>query len=1165
MRLHWIGHASFLLEAEGCRILVDPCFGGSDPSGPFDAGRRRRVDMEKLPAPDVLVVTSRAPGRFDVASLAGLPRGVEVLLADDPALAECLNKLGYSRVSPCRPFEERTVGSTRLLITPSASASGCGVLVADGSGVLWSIADLGVDGDVVDEVRARWPSIDVLLTAWRPRARGGSLGAADVRLDRYRQHLATVARIQPRAVVPWGEERLIGGARPTNARLEVPVSRDRFCLDATRVLAAHAGRVSCLDRGDLLEVERETAAGGDPGLERAPVVRLVREGCPFVSRVDESAPAPAGPEASPGEVEHPLFALVARVVEEELAAALRQGIGSELAEHRRLQVVHQLEVALGAERLLWSFDFDAEEDGAATVRLRRGADPRANFLTAIDAEDLVGLAQARRDWSAVVAGGDYGSSQACYRVTEGGLEPLAELPDPLAVLCDGGGSFLRVKEREIEAERARWASRLLGRLGLAGDGPSGEGGSSRDAGMPVPLFVTEEHNEAFLVWHFAVREGLLPVRGNVLLHVDQHSDMRAPRLHQSVPELDAHFGEIVRFTYHELDIESFIAPACLQGLFERVEWLQRDELPATWRFSVSSLRGERQVLAVRKQMPGEEQPPEGAWLTWCTRRLDGPGLAPSGAGGGVVLGIDLDYFSCDDALNRRASIEITRDELEAFLGNPYHPLRLGNRFRSRVEDGRCFLDYNSFEERLVSPHRATDEEIAERVRGLIEFLAAHRLRPQLIHVTRSRHSGFTPEDQWQRIEELLLGGLHSLYDVRMVSIDDLRSRFDQHMSAEQTNGAGPKIKASSLPVLAAPAFPSHLDFPGGRILFVPTGCNNRCYFCMVDEFIETNDHHGRPRGDAPLSGELLDRIVELPPGHLVDFFGAEPTLHESFFNLLKAAAERGLEITLATNARVFSSAAYTRRVAGLAPPSQLTVRTSILGSTAEVHDAISGARGSFDQMLKGIRNLVAEGYVVRFNMVLTRENAHQAADIARVGIEHGAKSMKISGLIDLDRNAAGFVPYREAADAVEAFCSVCDQHGVPYEIEKFPLCVAPRRMNHFVFEQGIFPSDRGVMTGPGQPCQHCVVRNVCYGVEPAFVAAFGTSGLETVRALPEEVRTPLDEILARRADPPPVYRAVFTQVPDRDLPFEAWAELLRYKQRCEGEVGDLCVERVATG
>ena len=84
--------------------------------------------------------------------------------------------------------------------------------------------------------------------------------------------------------------------------------------------------------------------------------------------------------------------------------------------------------------------------------------------------------------------------------------------------------------------------------------------------------------------------------------------MRAPRFHQPLPEPDADLDEIARFTYQELDIENFIAPACLQGLFDRIEWLQRDEPPATWRFCVTSLRGERKVLATRKQEVGGEEP-----------------------------------------------------------------------------------------------------------------------------------------------------------------------------------------------------------------------------------------------------------------------------------------------------------------------------------------------------------------------------------------------------------------------------------------------------------------------------------------------------------------------------------------------------------------------------
>ena len=326
MRLHWIGHASFLLEADGCRVLVDPFLGGPDPREVFDFARRRRVHSDLLPGHDVLVVTSRRPGRFDVASLAALPRDVEVLVGDDPSLAECLTKLGYPRLSRCRPFEERTVGSTRLSITPSSSHDEGGVVVADGSGVLWSIADGGVDASVVDQVRAR--GLD------RRPARGLAPASAGrcARLtrgpaSRYREHLATVARIQPRSLVPWGDVLGLGGVRPLTPVLEVPVSRQRFCLDSTALLARLGAKVFSLDPGDVLEVEPGPAAGEGVVAEHGGVLRVSTGGCPFVDRADEQAPAPAGPPAPPSGAEHPLLAIVTREVEEVLAASFRRAAG----------------------------------------------------------------------------------------------------------------------------------------------------------------------------------------------------------------------------------------------------------------------------------------------------------------------------------------------------------------------------------------------------------------------------------------------------------------------------------------------------------------------------------------------------------------------------------------------------------------------------------------------------------------------------------------------------------------------------------------------------------------------------------------------------------------------------------------------------------------------
>ena len=406
----------------------------------------------------------------------------------------------------------------------------------------------------------------------------------------------------------------------------------------------------------------------------------------------------------------------------------------------------------------------------------------------------------------------------------------------------------------------------------------------------------------------------------------------------------------------------------------------------------------------------------------------------------------------------------------------------------------------------------------------------------------------------------MLGGLHSLYDLRMISIDALAGAgVDLHQGPEQTDGARPRIRSATLPVVAAAAFPSHLDFPGGRMLLIPTGCNSRCTFCMVDEFIETNDHHGRPRGEGPLA-ELRALVEELPPGHLVDFFGAEPTLHGSFFALLQAAAERGLGDHVGDQRQSLL-------VGGLHPSGRRLGAAAPTGADQHSRRHRRGPRRHLPRARqlrpdaqgrprpggRGLRGPLQHGPHARER---PPGSGHRArGDRARGEVD------EVSGLVDLERNAGSFVPYDETANAVEAFCSVCEQRQVPYEIEKLPLCVAPRRMHHFVFEQGIFPTDRGVMTGLGNLAATvwCATSATVWSRLSSPPSA---SGLRTVRA---GARGGSD---ARGGDPRAASRSA--PLPGGFYPCRrprpavpGLGRVLRFKQRCEGEVGDLCVERGA--
>ncbi len=91
----------------------------------------------------------------------------------------------------------------------------------------------------------------------------------------------------------------------------------------------------------------------------------------------------------------------------------------------------------------------------------------------------------------------------------------------------------------------------------------------------IPLYILEEHHEAFIAWNHAIKNEWIPAKDNHLFHVDEHSDMATPRFNDSIHSLGNAEGlEHIRdFTYRELNIASFIMPACYQRIIKKVYFI----------------------------------------------------------------------------------------------------------------------------------------------------------------------------------------------------------------------------------------------------------------------------------------------------------------------------------------------------------------------------------------------------------------------------------------------------------------------------------------------------------------------------------------------------------------------------------------------------------------
>lgn len=286
------------------------------------------------------------------------------------------------------------------------------------------------------------------------------------------------------------------------------------------------------------------------------------------------------------------------------------------------------------------------------------------------------------------------------------------------------------------------------------------------------IFVVEEHHEAFFIWNYAILKQIISDRQNTLLHVDEHADMNLPTLQTSLKEVRPDLRTLFSFTWNQLSIAEFILPAIYQGIFNEIFWMRRDHklLAPEKTLNVVSEKGEGRTLFVTDNFlrAGIFNPDRKA-AVYRQIRPD-KSLAPSGP---VVLDIDLDYFYCDYNTGEMYELQVTENAYKDFISNPYHKLRItaGTKMRVEEREGQYYFIYQSL---LVQDQPEIDrDKISERIAQFVNWLQENDIRPVLIDICRSRFSGYTPEEHWKWIEELLLQQLCKLFPVNITHFSDL--------------------------------------------------------------------------------------------------------------------------------------------------------------------------------------------------------------------------------------------------------------------------------------------------------------------------------------------------------------------------------------------------------
>ncbi|KAA2215789.1 peptide arginase, FlmR/OhkR family [Maribacter flavus] len=286
----------------------------------------------------------------------------------------------------------------------------------------------------------------------------------------------------------------------------------------------------------------------------------------------------------------------------------------------------------------------------------------------------------------------------------------------------------------------------------------------------IKTIIVEEHNEAFFVWHYAIKEGYIKKEGNCLFHIDEHSDMNVPFFNTSINDLNGDLQKVDDFTDEEVAIAGFITPAVYMGIFDNVYWIKRKHRKRSAKnfdLFIGSHNDEG-----RKLMLGEIQ--DNGKLDMTSKRFNYLKLEPHEIQGdcqNVILDIDLDFFSCsgNPNFNEKLFVEISKSEYDNFNSDRYHRLRYVNigKIGTLKREGKYYYVFNDYEGVQTENQRLTESEIKEEIERFVGYLDINNIRPSLIDICRSRFSGYTPKDQWEFIEKHLIDALSKIYPLEI--------------------------------------------------------------------------------------------------------------------------------------------------------------------------------------------------------------------------------------------------------------------------------------------------------------------------------------------------------------------------------------------------------------
>ncbi len=272
-------------------------------------------------------------------------------------------------------------------------------------------------------------------------------------------------------------------------------------------------------------------------------------------------------------------------------------------------------------------------------------------------------------------------------------------------------------------------------------------------------------------------------------------------------------------------------------------------------------------------------------------------------------------------------------------------------------------------------------------------------------------------------------------------------------------------------------------------------CNNNCLHCAV----------GGPSSDSEnlKKEEILDKIDRAIKNNLriIELSGGEPTIRNDFFEILKhiKKTNKNSQIYVFTNGRIFFYKDYVKKLSEIVDK-KFYILCDLHASYPELHDEITRVKGSFNQTVGGIKNLLNESVRTWIRIVVHKLNYKNLPDLVDLilsefsGIEKiEFLSTNISGNA-LDNKEKISVKYSTIRPKLEEALKKLEQKGIPYRLRVFPLCKINERFRKNAEGKS---SDEKATAYPFN-CRYCREIISCSGIWKSYIREVGTEEFRQV-------------------------------------------------------------------